>query len=95
MTNQKTQIGTIVSDKMQQTAVIEVALWKTHRIIKKRYQRHHRFMAENPDNQYKMGEMVEIAETSPLSRHKHWKIIGRVEKGAKAAVIKTTKKGEQ
>jgi small subunit ribosomal protein S17 len=76
----RTKIGTIVSDKMQNTAVIEVAIWKTHRIIKKRYIRHTRYMAHNPENTYKVGEKVKIVETKPMSRNKRWEIIGRAGK---------------
>lgn len=78
-TKKKTLIGKIVSDKMLQSAVIQVAVWKTNRVIKKRYQRHHRFMAHNPDNTYKTGDIVEIVETKPMSRNKHWLILRKVD----------------
>lgn len=87
----KTQTGVIVSDKMTNTAVVAVALWQTHRILKKRFQRHRKFMAENPGNEYKMGETVEIAETKPLSRHKSWEIIRRITKGDEQPVKKGKK----
>ncbi len=77
---QKFQVGTVVSDKMTNTAVVEVEVWKTHRVIKKRYKRHNRFMAENPENQYKTGDLVRIQESKPLSRHKRWTIIGKAKK---------------
>ncbi|HSX41908.1 MAG TPA: 30S ribosomal protein S17 [Candidatus Saccharimonadales bacterium] len=76
----KTQLGIIVSDKMTNTAVVAVSLWRIHPILKKRFQRHRKFMAQNPNNEYKMGETVEIAETKPLSRHKRWEITKRIEK---------------
>lgn len=76
----KTKVGTVVSDKMQGTAVIEVEVWKTGRVVKKRYKRHSRFMAENPGNTYKTGDRVKIIETKPLSRHKHWSIVGLAKK---------------
>jgi|GEM_PF-1375184 len=72
----KTQIGKVVSDKMQNSAVVEVAVWKTHPIIKKRYQRHQRYLVHNADNTYTTGQQVVIGETKPMSRHKHWAIIG-------------------
>lgn len=75
----RTQVGKIVSDKMQETAVIEVVVWKTHRVFGKRYQRNHRFMAHNPANTYKLGDTVEIAETRPISRHKSWLIVRKIE----------------
>ncbi len=90
----KTQVGKIVSDKMTNTAVVEVSLWQTHRILKKRFQRHRKFMAENPGNEYKMGETVEIAETRPLSRNKSWEITRRIDKSVQGqeASLKTKEK---
>lgn len=75
----KTQTGVVVSDKMQSTAVVEVVLWKIHRIIKKRYKRHQRFMANNPENMYKTGDKVEITETRPQSKNKRWEITRKLE----------------
>lgn len=76
----RTQIGTVVSDKMTNTAVVAVEVWKIHRVIKKRYKRHNRFMAENPENQFKVGDLVKIVESRPLSRHKRWTIVGKAKK---------------
>jgi len=74
----KTMSGKIISDKMTNTAVVEVTLWKVNRIIKKRYKVARKFMAENPGNEYKAGELVLLEETRPLSRHKNWKIAKRI-----------------
>lgn len=76
----KTQVGTVVSDKMQGTAVVQTEVWKTNRIIKKRYKRHNRFMADNPENTYKVGDLVRIVESKPLSKHKRWSIVGKAKK---------------
>lgn len=81
----KTMIGIVVSDKMQQTAVVEVARQKIHPIIGKRYRRTSRFMAHNPENTFKIGEEVTIVETRPMSKNKRWEITGKIEKKAKAA----------
>jgi small subunit ribosomal protein S17 len=85
----KTQIGTIVSDKMQETAIVEVAVWKINRIIKKRYQTHKKFMAHNKDNQFKLGNIVVIGETKPLSRRKSWEILNIVDNTQKTAKVET------
>lgn len=79
----KTMTGIIVSDKMQQTAVIAVTTQKIHPIIKKRYKRVGKFMAHNPENTYKTGDKVVIAETKPMSRHKNWEITGYADKERK------------
>lgn len=87
----KTQIGTVISDKMQNTAIIEVAIWKKHSVLKKRYQRHHKFMAENPEDSYKVGDVVEITETRPLSRNKRWEITKKIDFKAAEVKKKTVK----
>jgi small subunit ribosomal protein S17 len=79
----KTLVGVIVSDKMQETAVVEVAVWRVHRILKKRYMRHNRFMAHNAGNEFKMGDNVEITQTRPLSRNKSWAITRKVDLATK------------
>jgi len=81
----KTLTGIIVSDKMQSTAVVEVATQKIHPIIKKRYRRTSRFMAHNPENTYKMGDEVEIGETRPQSKNKRWEIIKKIDRSQKGS----------
>ncbi len=75
----RSQIGIVISDKMDSSAVVEVSRWKTHRLYGKRFKRASRFLVGNPDNSYKIGDTVEINETRPLSRHKHWQIVKRIE----------------
>lgn len=77
----KTRTGIVVSDKMTNTAVVEVEVWKIHRVIKKRYKRQSRFMAENPSDKYKTGDRVTITETKPKSLNKRWIITGAIKKG--------------
>lgn len=81
----KTMTGVVVSDKMQQTAVVAVTTQKIHPIIKKRYHRAQRFMAHNPDNTYVVGDQVTIAETRPQSKNKRWEIVSKVAKAAEGA----------
>ena len=76
----KSQIGTVVSDKMQNTAIVEVAVWKMNQILHKRYQQTTKFMAHNADNQYKSGDIVEITESRPLSKNKSWTITRKIDK---------------
>ncbi|MBI4948111.1 30S ribosomal protein S17 [Candidatus Berkelbacteria bacterium] len=75
----KTQVGTVVSDKMQESAVVKVTLWKTHRILRKRFKRYRKFMAHNPENSYKIGDIVEITEVKPISKRKNWLITKKIE----------------
>lgn len=70
--------GKIVSTKMQRTAVVEVEIWKVHPLYGKRYRQKSRYLADNPEDQYQMGEKVQIEETAPMSKLKRWRIIKAV-----------------
>lgn len=71
-------IGTITSVKMHETAVITVSSLKQHPLYGKRYHATKAFAAHNPGNQYKLADVVEIEEHRPISKSKHWLIVGRV-----------------
>lgn len=66
--------GTVVSDKMQKTAVVAVQRPKIHPLYKKRYYRTKRFKVDNTLGA-KEGDRVKIVESRPLSREKRWRII--------------------
>lgn len=68
--------GTIVSDKMNKTRVVEIARLKMHPRYKKYYKITRRFKAHDEKNEYKTGEKVVIEEIRPLSKDKRWRIIG-------------------
>ena len=73
--------GTIISDKMQKTAVVEVLRLKKHSKYKKYFKVSQNFKAHNPKNQYHTGDKVLMQETKPISKDKRWKIIkGLVQK---------------
>lgn len=74
--------GTVVSDKMQKTAVVAVSYQKRHPKYLKYYTVTRRFKAQNDDNQYKVGDEVVMEETRPLSKDKRFKIIELIKKGA-------------
>lgn len=69
--------GVIVSDKMQQTAVVSVTHHRRHSKYRKEYTLTSRLKAHNEGNAYKTGDKVVIEETRPLSREKRWRIIGK------------------
>ena len=70
--------GIIVSDKMNKTAVVEVAYLRLHSRYKKYYKVTKRFKAHNENNEYKVGDNVTIEETRPLSKEKRWKIVSKL-----------------
>jgi small subunit ribosomal protein S17 len=75
----KTLFGKITSDKMNQTAVVEVTSWHSSKPIDKKVRRTTKYLAHNPDNDFKIGQVVTIIETRPISKRKSWQIIGEVD----------------
>jgi small subunit ribosomal protein S17 len=76
--------GTVVSDKMMKTAVVEVSYEKKHPKYLKYYTISRRFKAHNENNEYKTGDIVTIEETRPLSKDKYFTIVGLIKKAVKA-----------
>lgn len=69
--------GTIVSDKMDKTIVVEVTTLKKHPKYERRFKTSKRYKVHDPENAYKgkVGEIVRIEETKPISKEKRWRII--------------------
>ncbi len=70
--------GTIVSDKMQKTRVVEINSLKKHPRYAKYYKVRRRFKVHDENNEYKIGDEVIIEETRPLSKDKRWKIVEKL-----------------
>lgn len=70
--------GTVVSDKMQKTRVVEVERFKKHRKYQKYYRVTTRFKAHDEKNEYRTGDKVVIEETRPMSKDKRWIIIEKI-----------------
>jgi small subunit ribosomal protein S17 len=76
----KTRLGTVVSDKMDKTVVVQVTDRKAHPLYKKVVQHRIRFKAHDEGNECKVGDLVRIMETRPLSKDKRWRVMEVVEK---------------
>ena len=72
--------GKVVSDKMDKTIVVEIATRKSHPLYGKRTKVSRRFKAHDELNEAHIGDTVEIMETRPLSRDKHFRLVKVVEK---------------
>ena len=70
----KTKTGTVVSDKMDKTIVVEIIDSVQHPLYKKFVKRSTRFKAHDEMNECKIGDTVEITETRPLSKDKRWRV---------------------
>ena len=80
----KTKVGTVVSNKMQKTVVVSVDRLVMHPSYKKYYKRRAKFKAHDEKGACKVGDMVELIETRPLSKTKRWAVHSILKKeGAK------------
>ena len=67
--------GVVVSDKMEKTIVVNVERKFPHPLYKKYIKRSKRYHVHDEDNQFKMGDIVNIQECRPLSKSKRWEVI--------------------
>ena len=67
--------GTIISNKMQKTIVVQVERIKEYPKYKRRYKFHKKYKAHLEDGEYQVGERVVIEECRPMSKEKRWKVI--------------------
>ena len=72
--------GTVVSDKMDKTVVVQVQRLVKHRLYKKYVRRRANFAAHDEANACKTGDRVLITESRPLSRTKKWRVSRIIEK---------------
>ncbi|HHU94864.1 MAG TPA: 30S ribosomal protein S17 [Alcaligenaceae bacterium] len=66
--------GTVVSTKMDKTVVVRVERRVKHPLYGKIIVRSRKYHAHDETNQYNEGDVVEIAECRPISRHKAWTV---------------------
>lgn len=72
--------GTVVSDAMDKTVVVEVKTSKRHPLYGKRVNYSKKFKAHDENNEFNTGDLVEIMETRPLSATKHFRVVRLIEK---------------
>lgn len=80
--NRKTQIGVVVSDKMDKTVVVKVDRIVKHPVYNKYIRRSATYKAHDTENTCKTGDRVLIVECRPLSKDKRWKVRQIIEKSA-------------
>jgi small subunit ribosomal protein S17 len=77
--NRRTELGRVVSNKMQKTVVVLVQRSKPHPLYKKVMRRSVKFMAHD-ELGAAMGDTVRIIESRPMSRHKRWRVVEIVQR---------------
>lgn len=75
----KVYTGRVVSDKMDKTITVLVETYKTHPLYGKRVKYSKKFKAHDENNTAKIGDIVKIMETRPLSATKRFRLIEIVE----------------
>ena len=76
----KTRVGSIVSDKMDKTVVVAIVDSVRHPLYKKIIKRTIKLKAHDENNECGIGDKVEVMETRPLSKDKHWRVVKILEK---------------
>lgn len=71
----KVLVGTVVSDKMDKTVVVRVERTYRHPLYGKVIRTHKKYHAHDEQNRCKVGDIVRIRESRPLSRTKRWVVI--------------------
>ena len=76
-TNKKRQrkVGWVVSTQMISTIVVSVDSFVIHPLYKKKIRKTKRFLVHDPKSQAKLGDMVAIEETRPISKLKRWLLL--------------------
>lgn len=76
----KVYTGRVVSDKMDKTITVLVETYKKHPLYGKRVKYSKKFKAHDEKNEAKIGDIVRVMETRPLSATKRFRLVEVVEK---------------
>jgi small subunit ribosomal protein S17 len=76
--------GVVVSDACNKTVIVRVERRVMHPIYKKFVTTSKKYAAHDADNRHRVGDTVRIEESRPISKRKHWVVLGRA--GDNAAV---------
>ena len=76
----KTRVGTVVSDKMDQTIVVAIETSVQHKLYHKIIKRTYKLKAHDEKNECGIGDTVKVMECRPLSKDKRWRLVEIIEK---------------
>ena len=80
VTNTRTLVGRIVSDKRAKTVTVLVERRTPHELYGKIVAKSRKYHAHDENGEFKMGDLVEIAEGRPISKTKSWTVTKLLEK---------------
>lgn len=78
ITKKQTLRGTVVSDKMQKTVVVEVERFVQHPKYNKYYTVNKKYKAHDEKDEYKVGDVVDIISSKPISKDKSFEVLAKV-----------------
>ena len=78
--SRKVRSGTVVSDKMDKTATVVVVRSYKHTTFKRVVRRRKKYLVHDGENSLKIGDMVRIIETRPLSKNKRWRLLDVIQR---------------
>ncbi len=78
--NRKIRIGTVTSDKMEKTITVKIETVKQHPLYKKIIKTSKKYKVHDEHNEAKVGDVVKIIETRPLSKDKRFTLMEIVKK---------------
>jgi small subunit ribosomal protein S17 len=81
----KIRRGKVCSDRMDKTIVVEVIRKFRHPLYKKVVKRSTRFHAHDEKNQARIGDIVEIMESRPMSKTKRWRLVNVIRVASEAS----------
>lgn len=84
--HRKERQGKVISNKMAKTIVVQVQRRFPHPVYKKIVTEYSKFYAHDEKGEAKVGDVVTIQETRPLSKLKRWRLTQVVERAAEAPV---------
>ncbi|PWM40697.1 MAG: 30S ribosomal protein S17 [Clostridiales bacterium] len=76
----KTNVGRVVSNKMDKTIVVAIEDSVKHPLYKKIIKRTVKLKAHDENNECSIGDRVRVMETRPLSKEKRWRLVEVIEK---------------
>lgn len=91
----KVFVGVVVSDKMDKTVVVAVDRLVRHPLYKKVVRRTSKFYAHDEFNECRVGDIVEIMETRPLSKLKRWRVVRIVQRAKVPLPVAREEVGEE
>ncbi len=76
----KVRVGLVVSDKMNKSIIVRIDRTMRHPLYLKTMQSSSKLYAHDEANEAKMGDLVRVMETRPLSKLKRWRLVDIVER---------------